>query len=77
MKLRLAHLIQAVFAMLVVVGLSFGATRAFASEQPTAAAAGVCEDMGYDYYDATCANSCPRRQGYCAAGGFCRCGNIP
>ncbi|CAA9342274.1 MAG: hypothetical protein AVDCRST_MAG89-2674 [uncultured Gemmatimonadetes bacterium] len=76
MKLRLAHLIQAVFAMLVVVGLSFGATRAFASGQP-AATAGSCEDLGYDYDDVTCAYNCPRQQGYCAAGGFCRCGNIP
>lgn len=76
MKLRLTFLAQAVFAILVAVGLSFGATRAFASAQP-AAAAGVCEDLGYDYYASECAYSCPRRQGYCAAGGICRCGNIP
>lgn len=76
MKIRLAYLVQAVFAVLVAVGLSFGASRAMASPQPVTIA-GSCEDMGYDYYAPECAYSCPRQQGYCAAGGNCRCGNIP
>ena len=75
MRLRMAYLIQAVFAMLVAVGLSFGASRAMASEQ--AAVMASCPAEGYDYYYAPCANACPRRQGYCSYDGFCRCGNIP
>ena len=74
MKLRLTYLIQAVFAVLVAVGLSFGASRAMASEST---AAGTCEALGYDYYDPSCAYSCPRNQGYCSYDGYCRCGNIP
>jgi hypothetical protein len=75
MKLRMPYLIQAVFAMLVAVGLSFGASRAFASE--STAAAGNCEALGYDYYTPECGDRCLGRVGYCSEGGFCRCGYIP
>jgi len=73
MKLRLA--IQAVFAVLVAVGLSFGASRATAS-QP-AAALTSCPAEGYDYYYYPCAYRCPGSQGYCSYSGQCRCGHIP
>jgi hypothetical protein len=75
MKLRLTHLIQAVFAMVVVVSLSFGANAAFASAP--AAAAVSCPDMGGDYYTPECGYRCLGGVGYCAEGGFCRCGYIP
>ena len=74
MKLRLAHLIYAVFAMVVAVSLSFGANRAFASAP---AEPETCLAMGYDYAAWECGYSCPGGIGYCSAGGFCRCGQIP
>jgi len=74
MKLRLAYLIQAVFAMLVAVGLSFGASRAMAS-QP--AAMKTCPAMGYDYPYQPCGYGCYQNRGYCSESGICRCGYIP
>ena len=76
MKLRLTYLVQAVFAVLVAVGLSFGASRAVASEQPAAALVS-CPAEGYDYYYYPCAYRCPGGQGYCSYSGQCRCGYIP
>ena len=75
MKLRLTYLIQAVFAMIVAVSLSFGANRAFASAP--VAAVGTCTAMGYDYHTPECGSGCYRNIGYCSEGGFCRCGQIP
>ncbi len=75
MKLRLAHLIQAVFAMIVAVSLSFGVDRAFASAP--AAAGGYCPAEGYDYPYAPCGYGCYRNIGYCSESGVCRCGQIP
>jgi hypothetical protein len=76
MKLRLTYLIQAVFAVLVAVGLSFGASRAMAT-QPAAAAVGTCPAMGYDYPYQPCGYGCYRNIGYCSESGICRCGQIP
>lgn len=75
MKFRLAYLIQAMFAVLVVAGLSFGASRAMAS-QP-AAVAGNCPAEGYDYDYYPCGQGCYRNIGYCSWNGYCRCGFIP
>jgi hypothetical protein len=75
MKIRLTYLVQAVFAVLVAVGLSFGASRATATQ--TAASMASCPAEGYDYYYAPCAYSCPGGQGYCSYSGQCRCGHIP
>jgi hypothetical protein len=75
MKFRLAYLIQAVFAVLVAGGLSFGASRAMAS--PQAAAAGNCPKEGYDYEYYPCGERCPWGIGYCASNGYCACGFIP
>jgi hypothetical protein len=75
MRLRLAYLIQAVFAVLVAGALSFGASRAMAS-QP-AMAAGYCPVEGYDYPYAPCGYGCYRNIGYCSESGICRCGYIP
>lgn len=75
MKLRLAYLIQAVFAVLIAAGLSFGASRAVAS-QP-AAAVGSCPAEGYDYPYYPCGQGCYRNIGYCSADGYCRCGQVP
>jgi hypothetical protein len=74
MKLRLAYLAQAVFAVLVAVGLSFGASRAMAS-QPAAMVS--CPAIGEDYYYQPCAYRCPGGIGYCSYSGQCRCGHIP
>lgn len=75
MKLRFAYLFQATFAVLVAVALSFGASRAFASEQM--APARTCPIMGGDYYTPECGWGCPGEIGYCSEAGYCRCGYIP
>ena len=72
MNVRLAHLIQAVFAMVVAVSLSFGASRAFASAP--AAAVGFCPQTGEDYPYPPCDYMCGWNQGYCSASGICYCG---
>lgn len=74
MKVRMAYLIQAVFAVLVAVGLSFGASRALASGE---AAASSCPAKGYEYPYSHCAIGCPGGRGYCDANGRCQCGDIP
>jgi len=74
MKIRMAYLIQAVFALLVAGALSFGASRAFASGTTAVAS---CPDMGADYYTPECGYRCLGNVGYCAEGGYCRCGYIP
>ena len=74
MKIRLAHLIQAVFAMIVAVSLSFGAKQAFASEE---AALRTCPAMGYEYPYSPCAIGCPSGRGYCDSNGNCQCGDLP
>jgi hypothetical protein len=74
MRVRLAYLIQAVFAVLVAVGLSFGASRAMAS---TSGPPVYCEARGYDYIDSYCGSHCVNNIGYCGEDGFCRCGQIP
>jgi hypothetical protein len=74
MKLRLTYLVQAVFAVLVAVGLSFGASRAMASEQTAMVS---CPAIGEDYYYSPCAYRCPGNVGYCSYNGICRCGHIP
>ena len=74
MKLRMAYLIQAVFAVLVAVGLSFGASRAMASNE---AAASTCPVRGVDYPYSPCASGCPGGRGYCGEDGICQCGSIP
>jgi len=62
-------------AVATVGSLGFGATQALAgSQQPVAKA---CPVQDYDYYYASCGFGCPGGQGYCAAGGICRCGPIP
>lgn len=74
MKHRMAYLIQAVFAVLVAAALSFGASRAMASE---GVAARTCPIKGYDYPYAPCATGCPSGRGYCSANGYCQCGDLP
>jgi hypothetical protein len=74
MKLRMAVLIQAVFAMVVAVSLSFGAKQVFASE---GAAMASCPAKGYDYPYSPCASGCAVRRGYCDANGNCQCGDLP
>jgi hypothetical protein len=75
MKIRMAYLIQAVFALVVAGALSFGASHAMASEQ--AAVKGFCPAEGYDYPYAPCGYGCYRNIGYCSESGVCRCGQIP
>lgn len=74
MKLRVAYLMQAVFAVLVAVGMSFGASRAMASNE---AVARTCPVRGVDYPYAACGYGCPGNRGYCGEDGICRCGYIP
>ncbi len=74
MKLRLAYLIQAVLAVLVAGGLSFGASRALASPQ---AAMATCPAEGYDYPYGPCGYGCYKNIGYCSESGICRCGQVP
>ncbi len=74
MKLRMAYLMQAVFAVMVAVGLSFGASRVLASD---GAALRTCPATGYDYAYSPCAIGCPGGRGYCDARGYCQCGDIP
>ncbi|HEX8673728.1 MAG TPA: hypothetical protein VF710_17665 [Longimicrobium sp.] len=74
MRLRLAYLIQAVFAVLVAGALSFGASRAMASSE---VALKTCPAKGYDYPYSPCATGCPTGRGYCSAGGICQCGDLP
>jgi hypothetical protein len=74
MKIRMAYLIQAVFALVVAGALSFGASHAFASEE---AALRTCPATGYDYPYSPCATGCAVRRGYCDANGNCQCGDIP
>ncbi|HEY0017375.1 MAG TPA: hypothetical protein VGC13_13780 [Longimicrobium sp.] len=71
------YLRRGLLGLVFAGSLGFGATQALATPGQPAAAMAACPDMGYDYYYASCANACPRRQGYCAAGGICRCGQIP
>lgn len=74
MKIRMAHLIQAVFALVVAGALSFGASHAFASEE---AVPGTCPATGVAYEYAPCGKGCPFFRGHCDATGTCRCGEIP
>ena len=74
MKLRMAYLMQALFALVIAVSLSFGAKQVFASE---GAALATCPAKGFDYYYAPCANSCAIKRGYCDADGNCQCGSLP
>lgn len=74
MKIRVAHLIQAVFGILVAGALSFGASRAVASEGGPPV---YCPALGYDYIDSYCGSHCRDNIGYCGEDGFCRCGQIP
>ncbi len=62
-------------AAATVGSLGFGATQALAVSSETAMRTCPVED--YDYYYAPCASGCPGGAGYCAAGGRCRCGQIP
>ena len=71
------YLRRGLLGLTLAGSLGFGATQALATPAPYAPIAEACPDEGYDYYYAPCAYACPRRQGYCAAGGICRCGNIP
>ena len=74
MKIRLAYLVHAVYALVVAGSLSFGASRAFASEE---VALRTCPAKGYEYAYASCGIGCPNGRGYCDANGTCRCGDIP
>jgi hypothetical protein len=78
MKGSMTYLRRGLLGLAFAGSLGFGATQALATPALGApAAAGVCPDEGYDYYYYPCAYSCYRQQGYCAAGGVCRCGYIP
>lgn len=72
----LTRLRAGLLGLAVAGSLGFGSTQALAGPQQQARVQ-TCPDSGYDYYYAPCAYGCPRQQGYCAAGGICRCGNIP
>lgn len=74
MKLRMAYLIQAVFALVIAVSLSFGAKQVLASE---GAALASCPAKGYDYPYSPCATGCPGGRGYCDSNGNCQCGDLP
>lgn len=74
MKIRTAYLIQAVLAMIVAGALSFGASRAFASEKAVLL---TCPATGAAYEYAPCGKGCPFSRGHCDATGTCRCGEIP
>lgn len=74
MMIRTAHLIQAVLTVIVAGALSFGATRALASESGPPV---YCPATGYDYIDTYCGSHCRDNIGYCGADGYCRCGQIP
>lgn len=70
MRLRLA-LVQALFAVLVAGGLSFGATRVIASDSVEARS---CPALGYAYPYSPCDVGCaPYARGYCSEEGRCIC----
>jgi hypothetical protein len=69
------YLRRGLLALACAGALGFGATQALASPEPPTRAL-YCPDRGFDYYYASCAASCPNNQGYCAAGGVCRCGQL-
>ncbi|WP_420127699.1 hypothetical protein [Longimicrobium sp.] len=68
---------RGLLGLMVAGSLGFGATQALATPSQASTAAATCPSKGYDYYYASCAYACPGRQGYCSAGGICRCGLIP
>ena len=74
MKLRMKYLMQAVFALVIAVSLSFGAKQVFASE---GAVLRTCPATGEDYPHSPCATGCPGGRGYCSAYGYCQCGDLP
>jgi hypothetical protein len=74
MKIRMAYLVQAVFALIVAGALSFGASHAFANE---GAALLTCPATGSPYEYAPCGKGCPFFRGHCDETGTCRCGEIP
>ncbi len=76
MSCSLTWLRRGLLGLVCAGSLGFGATQAIAGPQQETRV-GTCPDWGYDYYYAPCAYGCPGRQGYCAAGGICRCGYIP
>ena len=76
MTRSLLHLRNALLGLAVAGALGFGATQATAAPGQ-ADALRSCPSKPYDYPYASCGIGCPGGQGYCAAGGICRCGLIP
>jgi hypothetical protein len=68
---------RGLLGLMVAGSLGFGATQALATPSQGPAAAATCPNKPYDYPYASCAWGCPGGQGYCGAGGICRCGLIP
>ncbi len=75
MRRSFIYLRRGLVGVSCAIVFGFGATQAFGG--PKQGPVTYCPDMGIDRPYHSCGSFCPGRQGYCAAGGVCVCGEIP